>query len=372
MFAASGRIACRTKPRPSSNSPASLSSLDLRVAVVGAGLIALEEHVPAWRAVPGCRVVALADPSSSALEEGERLGIARRVRDYRFLLDDPGVDVIDICAPTALHAEIALAALEAGKHVLCEKPLATTRADAELLVATAARAARKIMCVQQFRYDPRTTRLREFLAPDVLGEVYFVHAHWLRRRRLPGRAGFTARRLSGGGPLLDLGVHLVDLAWWLMGEPRPVSASGATFARLARRADLTSEWGQWDASTIDVEDFAAGMLRFSNGAALSVEASWLGFQHERDHVYLHWYGDRAGATWPGCRVFGERDGRPWDVQLAPPATGPKAHALLVRDFAEAIHRDLPVPIDPRGSALVVAMLEALYASAAAGREESIP
>ena len=153
----------------------------------------------------------------------------------------------------------------------------------------------------------------------------------------------------------------------MMGQPQALTASGVTFDRLVHRNDLRSEWGSWDSRQVDVEDFAAGMLRFEGGAALSLETSWLGFQRERDHTYLHWYGTNAGATWPGCRVFGERAGHPWDIQLSGPQT-PSAHALLIRAFAEAVLDNQPEPIPPRDSARVVAMLEALYASAAASAE----
>src|SRR5690606_21646341 len=125
-------------------------------------------------------------------------------------------------------------------------------------------------------------QLRTYLKRYPLGHVYYARAQWLRRRRLPARPGFMQKSLAGGGALYDLGVHMYDLAWWLMDCPKPTSVSGAAFDQLVRRKDIGSEWGRWNPETIDVEDFAVGMVRFNNGAVLSLESSWLGLQPDEE------------------------------------------------------------------------------------------
>lgn len=344
---------------------------ELRVAVIGAGMISRDQHLPAWAGHPGARLVALADVSEAALAyAGDEFNIERRVTDYRYLLDDPNIDVVDICAPSAMHAEISVQALQAGKHVLCEKPMATSRAGAATILSAAAASGKKLMIGQHMRFEPSVVALRYFLTESPMGRAYYARAQWLRRRRLPGKPAFADRRLSGGGALYDLGVHMLDLAWWLMGCPRPLTASGGVYDILAKSGEVGSEWGTWNHETIDVEDFSAGVIRFDGGGLLSLEASWLGFQPEDEFRCLQMYGEHLGFVWPENRIAGERNQQPWDVQLAP-ATGEKAHRAAVRAFADAVLADREVPIPPEQSALVVAMLEAMYISAAHGHEEAV-
>lgn len=343
----------------------------LRVALLGAGGIALDQHLPAWRMVPEARVVAVADPLPQARLLVEReFGIERTVADYRRLLDDPAIDCVDICVPSALHAEVAVAALAAGKHVYCEKPMATSRSQAADMLDAARAARKKLMIGQHMRFEPSVVRLRTALERCPLGDVYFARAQWLRRRRLPGKPGFTRRALSGGGALYDIGVHVLDLAWWLMGCPPPVAASGAVYSHLARRNDLGSEWGAWDPDTIDVEDFGAGQVRFANGALLGVEASWLALQPEDEFHRVQLLGTQAGIVWPENIVVGETRRVAWQEQLEP-ATGEKAHRAALVAFARALVDNQPVPIPPEQSATVVAMLEGIYHSGQAGREMAV-
>src|SRR5205085_2526452 len=155
--------------------------------------------------------------------------------------------------------------------------------------------------------------------------------------------GFIEKRLSGGGALLDIGVHIIDLAWWLMGCPMPQEVSGVTSNRLAQRPDLGSEWGQWNAAQIDVEDFAAGLIRFANGAALAIEASWLAFQPDPEITRLQLFGTQGGAVWPEGLIVGETDRIPWDLQLGA-VGGERAHHESIRQFALSIVNETPLPI----------------------------
>lgn len=345
---------------------------DLRVGLVGAGSIARDQHLPGWGLVPQAKVVAVADASLAAAEKtAADFQLDRFETDYRRLLDDPSIDVIDICCPSALHAQVSIAALSAGKHVLCEKPMATSRPDAEAVLAAAHAAGKKFMIGQQMRFDQSVALLRQTLESIPLGHVYYARAQWLRRRRVPGRPGFTFKAYSGGGPMYDLGVHVLDLSWWLMGCPEPLAANGAAFNHLVKRPDLGTEWGSWDAKAIDVEDFAVGTIRLAGGGMLNLEVSWLGFQPERDFYRVQLFGTQAGLVWPDCRMFGETAGKPWDLQL-PRQRGEKPHREVIRQFAQAVLNDEPVPVPPEHSVQTIAMLEAIYQSSAEGREVRIP
>lgn len=344
----------------------------LQVALIGAGAIARQQHVPAWLMVPEARIAAVAEPSPEALAALPReLGSARRVDDFRRLLDDPAIDVFDVCVPSALHAEVTIAALAAGKHVLCEKPMATSAADAAAIVQAWRSSGRKLMVGQHMRLEPSVEQLAGQLVGRPLGDVYYARGQWLRRRRLPGRPGFTTRALSGGGALYDIGVHVLDLAWWLMGCPKPTVACGAVFNRLARRTDVAGEWGEWDPAAFDVEDFAAGWLRFETGAALSLEACWLALQPEDEFYRVQLFGTQAGVVWPESILAGEEARTPWTLRLDR-AQGQRGHHRVVHEFARAVLDDRPVPIPPEQSATVIAMLDTLYRSSASGRECEVP
>jgi predicted dehydrogenase len=343
---------------------------ELRVGLIGAGAIARDQHLPGWLKIPEAKVIAVADSSAAALERVRHDFQIEGHTDYRRILDNPAINVVDICCPSAVHAKMAIAALEAGKHVLCEKPMATCRADAAAMLDTARASGKKLMIGQQMRFDSSIVSLRHSLESFDLGHVYYARGQWLRRRRVPGRPGFTQKEQSGGGPLFDLGVHVIDLTWWLMGCPTPLSATGAMFNHLIKRPDLGTEWGSWDAESIQVEDFAAGMLRFGGGSTMALEVSWLGFQPEKDFSRIQLFGSKAGLVWPDCRLFGETDRKPWDIQLPKPS-GEKPHGEVIQQFARSLLDGTPVPIPPRQSANVVAMLEALSRSALEGVEVKI-
>lgn len=342
----------------------------LNIGLIGAGLIARDQHYPAWRRIPFTRVLAVADSSADALIPFGEEQVPLRFTDYRELLADERIDVVDVCVPSGLHAEVALAALRAGKHVLVEKPMATNRADAEAMLRVARDAGRKLMVAQHLRFGAAVQQLRKYLDRHPLGDVYYARGQWLRRRRLPARPGFTLRQLSGGGAIYDLGIHMFDLTWWMMGCPRPVTVTGGMFDHLSRREDLGSEWGQWDHTQVEVDDFAAGMIRFESGAIMSLEVSWLTFMREAEFWRMQLFGKERGLAWPELVVTGETDRIPWDVQLSEPE-GEKAHHEAIRQFAQAVLDDQAVPVPPEQSATAIAVLEALETSHRLGREQTI-
>jgi predicted dehydrogenase len=342
----------------------------LQVGIVGVGGIGRDQHLPGWAQVPFAEVTAAADVSDEALRQAAAAlpGSCRfQSHDWRRLVALDELDVVDICTPNRTHAPIALEALRHGKHVLCEKPLAPTAAEVRTLARAAAASGRLLMAAQHLRFDPVARQLRSLADAGLLGDVYYTRAQWLRRRLLPPRPTFIERRLSGGGPALDVGVHVLDLAYWLLGAPEPVSVSAVADARLAHRPDLTGAWGDWDRGRFDVEDFAAGFVRFANGTALTLEASWLAFQPEREVIRVQCLGSRGGAVWPDGVLTGETNRVPWDLR---PGEVPKAapHHEEIRAFAVAVRDGLPTPVPVEQSLNVARILDALYESARTGRE----
>jgi predicted dehydrogenase len=338
------------------------------VGVIGVGGIGHDQHLPGWAKVPFAEVRAIADVNEAALDRVQReTPIPHRFLDWHDLVRLTAIDIVDICTPNRTHAPITLAALEHGKHVLCEKPLATSSAEVRVMRDAARRAGRLLMAAQHLRFDPASQQLKALIDGGMLGEIYYARAQWLRRRLLPARVTFIEQRLSGGGPGFDIGVHVLDLAYWFLGAPQPVSVCACTDARLAHRDDLTGSWGDWDRERFDVEDFAAGFIRFANGAAVTLETSWLLFQPEREIIRLQCYGTRGGSVWPDGIVAGETNRAPWDLRLGEvPKTS--AHHEEILQFALAVRDGLPSPIPVEETLNVTRMLEAVYRSAQSRRE----
>jgi predicted dehydrogenase len=338
------------------------------VGIIGVGGIAREQHLPAWAKVPFAEVTAVADLSPEALRQAvEHFPVTHRFRNWQDLLDVDGLDIVDVCTPNRTHAPIALAALERGLHVLCEKPLATSAEEIQALLHAARRADRLLMTAQHWRFDPACRQVKHLIDGGMLGEVYYARAQYLRRRLLPPRPTFIERRLSGGGPVFDIGVHVLDLAYWYLGAPEPVSVSAFVDTKLAQRSDLTGSWGDWDRERFDVEDFAAGFVRFANGAALTLETSWLAFQLDRELIRLQCFGTYGGAVWPDAVLTGETNRVPWTLRLDEVKPASPFHEEILQ-FALAVRDGLPNPVPVEDSLNVIRILEAFYRSGQARRE----
>ena len=226
------------------------------------------------------------------------------------------------------------------------------------------------MAAQQLRYDNVARQFKGLIAAGMTGDIYYARAQWLRRRLLPARTTFTERRLSGGGPAFDIGIHVLDLACWFMGWPAPVSVSASLGTFLARWPDVAGEWGEWDRTRFDVEDFAVGFVRFANGAVLTLETSWLAFQPERETVKVQCYGTRGGLVWPDGVLVGETSRAAWDLRLTDVSRN-LAHHDVILAFAEAIRDGRPSPIPVEETLKGIRVLEAMYRSSELRREVAL-
>ncbi|WP_123041010.1 Gfo/Idh/MocA family protein [Cohnella candidum] len=269
----------------------------LKVAVIGAGSIS-EVHFAGYDQNPEATIVAVCDLNEErAKAKADKYKAEKVYTDYRELLADPGIDAVSICTWNNSHAEIAVAALEAGKHVLVEKPLCKTVEEA-LRVQEAVRQSGKTLQVGFVRrYSSNTQIVKQFLEAGELGEIYYAKASCLRRLGNPG-GWFSDKERSGGGPLIDLGVHIIDLCWYLMGRPKVKSVSGNTYNRLGNRAHVKGlsfyKASDYDASKNTVEDLANAVIRFENGASLLVDVSFT-LHALKDEITVKIYGDKGGA-----------------------------------------------------------------------------
>jgi predicted dehydrogenase len=342
----------------------------LKVGVIGVGGIA-GTHFPGWKESPHAEMVAMADVSAEALHRvADAQGVALRYEKPEDLIANRDIDIIDICTPNMYHAPLAIAALEAGKHVICEKPLAPTPDAIRQMIRARDRSGKLLMTAQHFRFQGSAKALKAEIDGGVLGEVYHARSWMLRRNGVPIRPGFIMKQHSGGGPCIDIGVHILDLTLWMMGHPKPVAVAGVTQDRLARRPGAFSNWGGPIPSTMDVEEFAAAFVRFENGATLVLEVSWL-LHHKTtgEDMQMWLYGDKGGAHWPANELLTSNNEtrQHMNTQLTNAERG-EPHAKECVAFAEAVAIGKPSPVPAEESLDVIAILDGLYRSAASGRE----
>jgi predicted dehydrogenase len=345
----------------------------LKVGVIGVGGIA-GSHFPGWKASQHAEMVAMADTFPETLNRvADAQKVDLRYEDPQQLIDDPQIDIIDICTPNMYHAPLAIAALKAGKHVICEKPLAPTPADIHEMIAARDESGKMLMTAQHFRWDTRARALKAALANDPLGEIYHARAWMLRRNWLPGRPTFTQKKHSGGGPCIDIGVHILDLTLWMMGHPKPVSVTGVTQTKLAKESGAWSAWGEIPGN-MDVEEFAAAFVRFENGATLNLEVSWM-LHHKTsgEDMQMWLYGNKGGAHWPGNELMSSDNANKQltNTQLVPGAEGMEAHAAECVAFAQAVAEGKPSPVPAEESLHVTTILDGLYRSAEQKKEVSL-
>lgn len=350
----------------------------LKVGFIGIGSIA-NFHVPGWNDSPYTEIVAAMDLNPALFPEWQKkYGVSEFFTDPAEIINNPEIDIVDICTPNMVHASLAIAALKAGKHVICEKPLAPTPEEIRQLITARDEAGKLLMTAQHFRFSGPSMAIKAEINLGTLGNIYHARAWMLRRNMLPLAPTFIYKNQSGGGPTIDIGVHILDLSLWLMGHPKPVSVSGVTRTALAHHPGAFSSWGsQTIPADMDVEDFAVAFVRFDTGATLILETSWMLHhnvhpeQMEDNRLWL--YGTEGGCEWPQA-LFMQTDYK--NAQLINRSLGliqnaTEPHALECMEFARAIAEGLPSPVPPEQSLDVQLILDAVYKSQAVGHEVAI-
>lgn len=343
----------------------------LKIAFIGAGGV-LVHQMPPLRKIERVEVIAVADPEEWALSRARsEWQIARTFTDYRQMLNEvPEIEAVSVCTPNALHAEHTIAALEAGKHVMVEKPMAMNVAEARRMMDAAKRSGKELIVGFQHRFDPKSRFIRDQVQSGTLGKVLYVRAQALRRRGIPSWGQFGRKDVQGGGPLIDIGVHVLETAHYLMGSPQPVAASGGAFTHIGNQpCNALAPWGAWDHQSYTVEDFAVGQVRFDNGAILSIETSFAA-HIERDIWDITLIGEKAGANWDSSQVFTDQCG--YMVNSAATHIGDWHHfEYKMRHFVEVCRDGRPNEVPSEHGLMIQKMLDALYASAERGREVEI-
>ncbi|QHW32819.1 Gfo/Idh/MocA family oxidoreductase [Paenibacillus rhizovicinus] len=340
----------------------------LKVGAVGTGGIFRMAHLPGWLSSKEVELVAFCDPVRAAAEAIAKDFPDARVYDsYQELLDDPSIDIVDISTPNLFHSEIAIAALRKGKHVFCEKPEAVNALEVQKMADAARESGKLLMTMRNNRFSEEAKYLKRSSDAGKFGDLYAGRCGWIRRRGIPGRGGwFTTKELSGGGPLIDLGVHMLDLAMWFGGNPKPITVSGSTYNKFANRPDAS---GVVPAGTFDVEDMAIGFVRFDNGASLQFEFSWAS-NVEAEQKFVEWRGTEGGFALVNdkMKMFSEEGGVQLDQQPVFNGKQTAQHTANILHFIECVlGREEAIYVPSQGVDMIK-ILTAIYESAATGRE----
>jgi predicted dehydrogenase len=356
------------------------SAAPLRVGVIGLGW-AGQQHIAAYAAHPDVELVGIAGLEEAARQElAEQFDIPVAVAEWQELLESTPLDAVSVAVPTFLHAPIAIAALQRGIHVLSEKPIARTGAEAAEMVAAARAAGRVLQVAFNHRQRGDVRALAAEIDSGALGRIYHVRAAWLRRSGIPALGSwFTSRELAGGGPLADIGVHMIDAVLDLMGEPRVLSASAVVHAEFGPRGlggpDAATGGKQFTGSAFDVEDFATVLLRLEGGGSVALDTSWASYRPEGDEFGFTVYGTEGGAELrvvdyaPATDValFAGHADAVADRVL--PGGEPAGHQGVVDAFVRTVRTPESWPAhDGSIAARRAAIIDACYQSAAEGRE----
>ena len=355
----------------------------LNVAVIGLGWPG-QRHLEGYLKIPFVTVAAICDMSETLLASTHARfpAVETATRDYQSILARPDIDAVSICLPNWLHAPVSIEAIQAGKHVLCEKPLANTLAEGERLTAAVHASDRIFMLALNNRFRVEIQALKRTIDAGTLGEIYYAKSGWMRRRwGGTVRGWFMEKEKSGGGPLIDLGVHMLDLALWLMGSPKATRVSGAVYDKLAKEMGALL-------GPLDIEDLGAGMIHLDNDATIFLETSWMGYI-EQEHVFTELLGTRGGAKYerwgreaptmqpaPPFQLFTtiadeQINAIPTHIILTPEEMLLASFANEMRHIAECV-RDNVQPIATVDQGLeILRILDAIYRSSAEGREVTL-
>lgn len=357
----------------------------IKVGIIGCGGIANSKHLPALkRHSDMLDLVAFCDivperAEKAAAEYGTP--DAKVYTDYRELLKDESIETVHVLTPNVSHCELTCAALDAGKHVLCEKPMAATPADAKKMLEARDRSGKILTIGYQNRYRQDSLTLKRICENKELGEIYYARAHAIRRRAVPTWGVFQNKALQGGGPLIDIGTHALDLTLWMMDNYKPKSVMGAKFEKLGRQLEpgnQGNDWGPWDNTKYEVEDSAFGFITMEDGSVIYLESSWALNSLDVDEAKTSLCGTKAGAdmrdglrinnivydklsvTCPQCE---EATGAAFfeGSSIKPPQD------LECENFYGAVKGECELIVKPEQAYVVTEILDAIYRSSESGQ-----
>lgn len=362
-----------TKADPTVTSGAETASKKkdaLRIGIIGCGSMG-QFHATTYSTLSEAEVVAVSDliPEKAKYVQN-KFGIAHSYTDYKEMLAKEKLDAVTVAVPNCFHAPVSIAALQAGCHVMCEKPMANNAQEAQKIFDVAKASDKIFMMGFNNRYRGDSRLLKKYIEQGRLGDIYMARCGWIRTTGIPGLGSwFTTKEMSGGGPLVDIGVHVLDLTLWLMGNPKPVSAYGSIYAKFGPEGRGMGGWGTPETGgKFNVEDLATAMIKLENGATIVLEASWASYIKE-EKFYSTLMGTKGGADLDPLTIYTDiNDSR---VEIAPQFPVLEGHQQEVLHFIDCI-RNNKTPISTAQHGLdIMKILDGVYESARTGKSVSL-
>ncbi|HSH96165.1 MAG TPA: Gfo/Idh/MocA family oxidoreductase [Roseimicrobium sp.] len=343
-----------------------------RLAFIGCGGIA-QTHIAALRTMPDVEIVAGVDIDPARLKQMEEVHKFPGIyKDWKKMLKEVQPDAVSVCTPNGIHAAPTIDALNAGAHVIVEKPMAMNPQECQKMIDTAKKNKKKLTVGFQYRYHPHSQFLKKAADAGEFGDVMFVKCQALRRRGIPNWGVFGQKKLQGGGPMIDIGVHVIEMAHYVMGSPKPVAVTGNTWTFLGDKPSTTaSQWPNWDYKTYTVEDLAIGHIRFENGAVLHIEASFCN-HIEKDVWNFNLMGTKGGANWDPAAIYSDRNGYMLNSvpgYMGPGSDFPAMFKAKLRNFIDSATKGTPQQAPGEAGLAVQKILSGVYASAENGGKE---
>jgi predicted dehydrogenase len=339
------------------------------VGIIGGGGISRGVHIPGYKKLPEVEFIAVAEPVAATREAVEsEFGITDLYADYKEMLARDNIHAVSITTPNFLHAQAAIDALNAGKHVLCEKPLAMNAKEGAKMVAAAAKNGKKLMCGYNHRFRPEVQTLKKFAESGAFGDMYYARTQALRRRGIPSWGLFVSKEKNGGGPLIDIGVHMLDSTLHVLGFPKPVAVSGQTYQEFGKRGDVMGLFGQWDYKNFTVEDFAVAQVRFENGLTLTLESSFCANIEPSEIMTFQILGDKGGCELQPLKMYTEQNMTLLDITPKYLPGNVQSHAAQIASFVDSVINDKPVYTPGEEALQITRIIDAIYESSAKGKE----
>ena len=351
----------------------------VRIGIIGCGGIANAKHMPALKKLPNVQMVAFCDIVEERAQKAKvDFGTpdASVYTDYKKLLEDTSIDAVHVCTPNRSHSFITVDALESGKHVMCEKPMAINSIEAQKMLDAAKRTGKKLTIGYQTRQTLEAQYLKAEALNGTFGDIYYGKATAIRRRAVPTWGVFLNEEEQGGGPLIDIGTHALDLTLWIMDNYKPKYCVGTKYHKLNNQTDQGNAWGNWDPEKFTVEDSAFGFVVMENGATINLESSWALNTLEVREAVTSVCGTLAGGDmWDGVRINGIRNNSQYILR---PTLNPKGAAFFsgnagsdpasreAAQWIDAIVNDKEPCVLPEQAIVVTKILEGIYKSAESG------
>jgi len=346
-------------------------SQKIRVGIIGCGGIARFAHAPNYRKISDVEIVACADIDANAARSmAEEFKIPKHYVDYNEMLEKEEIDAVSVCTPNMFHKDPAVAAMKKGVHVLTEKPMAGSLKDAIEMYEASKKTGRILIVGFQTRFRPDLNILRSLVGSGELGEIYYARALALRRWGIPPGKTFMSRKLSGTGPLFDIGCYAVDFAMYVTNFPRPKSAFGVEYSKFGRRPEMAEKgcWGKtWNPKDFEVEDNAFALVRFEKDFAMLLETSWASFISE-DKFSLALLGTNGGAQLDPFEIYREIQGVRMIVKSQEKIPEVNIYEERIRKFIESVKEGRPLFSPAIEGLRVQAILEAIHRSAVENKE----